>query len=179
LHPVFDRPQLEPLSRFSAPCADAVAVVCVRRDADGLTGDAIIILVLNPYVLASLSDEVGRSHRAASGRTAVDAADVGTYSNRPHPTGQSDARAGCLPAASVLFPDEGDEEVVRDATQGHLLAACGTAVAPAVPPEVPLKALKLLGNESGAPEVGRRRFRMPWFGSARSSRLASVATHNL
>ena len=161
-----------------------MAVVCVRRDADGLTGDAIIILVLNPYVLASLSDEVGRSHRAASGRTAVDAADVGTYSTRLHPTGQSDARAGCLPAASVLFPDEGDEEVVRDETQDHLLAACGTAfapaVAPAVPPEVPLKALKLLGHESGAPEVERRqRFRMPWFGSARSSRLASVATHNL
>jgi hypothetical protein len=149
----------------------------VRRDADGLTGDAIIILVLNPYVLASLSDEAGRSHRAASGRTAVDAADVGTYSTRPHPT-------GCLPAASVLFPDEGDEEVVRDETQDHLLAACGTAfapaVAPAVPPEVPLKALKLLGHESGAPEVERRqRFRMPWFGSARSSRRASVATQSL
>ena len=153
-------------------------LLCVRRDADGLTGDAIISLVLNPYVLASFSDEADRSHRAASGRTAVDAADVGTYSTRLHPTGQSDARAGCLPAASVLFPDEGDEEMVRGATLGHLLTACGTAVAPAVapavPPEVPLK---LLGHESAS--RGRRRFRMPWFSSARSSGLDSVATQHL
>ena len=163
-------------------------LLCVRRDADGLTGDAIISLVLNPYVLASFSDEADRSHRAASGRTAVDAADVGTFSTRPHPTWESDAEegphptdghpTGWWPAASLPFPDEGDEEMVRGATLGHLLTACGTAVAPAVapavPPEVPLK---LLGHESAS--RGRRRFRMPWFSSARSSGLDSVATQHL
>lgn len=163
-------------------------LLCVRRDADGLTGDAIISLVLNPYVLASLSDEADRSHRAASGRTAVDAADVGTFSTRPHPTWESDAEegphptdghpTGWWPAARLPFPDEGDEEMVRGATLGHLPTACGTAVAPAVapavPPEVPLK---LLGHESAS--RGRRRFRMPWFSSARSSGLDSVATQHI